>query len=66
VEEKSREAIDVLAPGGGFILGPGCALVPETPEHNVMAMIESARVYGVYNPDGTLKSYSCVRKDPLR
>jgi len=54
VEQKSREALEVLAPGGGFILGPGCALVPETPEENVQALIESAAKYGNYRPDGTL------------
>ncbi len=54
VEQKSREALEVPAPGGGFILGPGCALVPETPEDNVMALIESATKYGNYNPNGSL------------
>ncbi|NOZ28781.1 MAG: hypothetical protein GXP39_12115 [Chloroflexi bacterium] len=48
VEEKCREAIEILAPGGGFILGPGCALPPETPPENVHAMIEAARRYGRY------------------
>jgi uroporphyrinogen decarboxylase len=55
VREKSREAIEILAPGGGFILGPGCALTPETPVENVMALIESAGKFGLYNSDGTLK-----------
>jgi len=54
VEQKSKEALAVLAPGGGFILGPGCALVPETPENNVMALIECAAKHGNYNADGTL------------
>jgi MtaA/CmuA family methyltransferase len=54
VTAKSREAIDILAPGGGFILGPGCALTPETPENNVLALLESAEKYGRYNPDGSL------------
>lgn len=54
VERKSREALETMAPGGGFILGPGCALVPETPEENVMALMEAAHRYGVYKPDGTL------------
>jgi len=56
VEEKTAEALDILAPGGGFIVGPGCALVPETPVENVAAMIECARRRGNYNPDGTLMS----------
>jgi uroporphyrinogen decarboxylase len=54
VMEKSREAIEALGPGGGFILGPGCALTPETPEENVMALLEAAEKFGRYKSDGTL------------
>ena len=45
VAEKCREAIDILAPGGGFILGPGCALPATTPDENIFAMIETAKSY---------------------
>jgi MtaA/CmuA family methyltransferase len=55
VENAARDALEVLAPGGGFILGPGCALGHTTPADNIHALIESAWKYGVYNPDGTLK-----------
>jgi uroporphyrinogen-III decarboxylase len=55
VEDAAREAIAILAPGGEFILGPGCALGYNTPADNIHALIEAARKYGVYNPDGTLK-----------
>jgi uroporphyrinogen decarboxylase len=48
VEAACREAIDVLAPGGGFILGPGCALPGTTPPANIDKLIECARVYGKY------------------
>jgi uroporphyrinogen decarboxylase len=54
VAEQSKEAIEVLAPGGWFTIGPGCALMPETPEENVMAMIEATEKYGRYNSDGSL------------
>ena len=57
VQEKSREAIEVLALGGGFILGPGCALTPETPETNVKTLVECAVRFGRYRPDGTLLSF---------
>ncbi|MBI4605853.1 MAG: uroporphyrinogen decarboxylase family protein [Planctomycetes bacterium] len=53
-EEMSRRALEVLAPGGGFILGPGCALVPETPEENVEAMLACAARHGRYARDGSL------------
>ncbi|MFQ5614250.1 MAG: uroporphyrinogen decarboxylase family protein [Anaerolineae bacterium] len=49
VEEKCKEAIEILGPGGGLILGPGCALPPRTPPENVHAMIEAAHRYGRYN-----------------
>jgi uroporphyrinogen decarboxylase len=54
VADKAREAIEVLGPGGGFILGPGCALTPETPEDNVSALIETAERFGRYQSDGRL------------
>jgi MtaA/CmuA family methyltransferase len=54
VEREAREAIEILGPGGEFILGPGCALSLDTPDDNVHALVESARRYGVYAPDGSL------------
>lgn len=44
-----QEAIDILAPGGGFILGPGCALPATTPDENIFAMIETASRYRPYD-----------------
>ncbi len=55
VAEKVGEELAVLAPGGGLILGPGCALAPETPPENVHALIEAGHRYGRYGTDGTLK-----------
>ncbi|MBE9473554.1 MAG: uroporphyrinogen decarboxylase family protein [Chloroflexi bacterium] len=49
VTEKCREALEILAPGGGFILGPGCALPATTPDENIDAMIETAKKYGRYH-----------------
>jgi uroporphyrinogen decarboxylase len=48
IEDAVREAIEVLAPDGGFILGPGCALGPETPTDSIHALVEAAHQYGVY------------------
>jgi len=45
VEEKCREAIRVLGEGGGFVLGPGCAMPSTTPDENIDAMVEAARKY---------------------
>ncbi len=48
VESTAKEAIDVLAPGGEFILGPGCALGSNTPIENVIALVEAAKKWGKY------------------
>ena len=48
VEAACREAIQIMAPQGGFILGPGCALGPDTPAENIHALVESAKKYGRY------------------
>jgi uroporphyrinogen decarboxylase len=48
VEDECREAIAIMAPGSGFILGPGCALPSETPAENIHALVESAKKYGRY------------------
>ncbi len=49
VDDACREAIGILAPEGGFILGPGCAMGAETPADNIHALVESAVKYGVYH-----------------
>ena len=51
---RSREALASLAQGGGFLLGPGCALVPETPPENVAALVAAAAAHGRYATDGSL------------
>jgi MtaA/CmuA family methyltransferase len=40
--------ISTCKQGGGFMLGPGCALAPTTPADNIHALVESARRYGSY------------------
>jgi uroporphyrinogen decarboxylase len=49
VDAAAREAIEIMAPDGGFILGPGCALDPNVPDDNIHALIEAAEKYGRYN-----------------
>ncbi len=56
VRGKVREELDVLAPGGGLILGPGCALPATTPVENIHTLVETVHHYGRYLPDGTLIS----------
>lgn len=54
VRQAVRAELDVLAPGGGLIIGPGCALPAETPVENLHAFIEAAHEYGRYRDDGAL------------
>ena len=48
VMEKCQEAIKLMAPGGGYILGPGCALPATTPDENILKMMEAAKKHGKY------------------
>ena len=46
VMEECRRQIDDLAPGGGYILAPGCEYPPNISLTNAFAMIKAAEIYG--------------------
>lgn len=48
VERAAKQAIDDAAEGGGFILSTGDQCGRDTPDENILAMIEVARTYGKY------------------
>lgn len=48
VLEEARRCIEDAHEGGGFILSSGDQVPGETPEENFVAMINSAKKYGVY------------------
>lgn len=49
VEKKTREVLDIMMPGGGYILSPSHDyLLEETPVENVLAMYDTALKYGKY------------------
>jgi len=49
VREKTRETLDVMKPGGGYVAGASHdTILEETPLENVIAMFETVREYGVY------------------
>jgi uroporphyrinogen decarboxylase len=52
VEAEVRERINVLGPGGGYVLAPANHLQPDVPPDNVVALFQAARKYGVYPLDG--------------
>ena len=54
VRRHATEILRVMAPGGGFLMGPGCALPEDTPPANIHMVMECARSAGRYAPDGLL------------
>ncbi len=56
VRNQAGQMLALMGPGGGFIMGPGCALPADTPVENVQALMECARRDGVYGADGSLKA----------
>jgi uroporphyrinogen decarboxylase len=56
-EEVRRHTLDIMrimAPQGGFLMGPGCCLPPDTPPASIHAVMECAKEAGVYRSDGSL------------
>lgn len=48
IRDEVKRVLDILAPGGGFILAPSHNIQGDTPPENVVAMFEAALEYGVY------------------
>lgn len=49
VRQKTREILDIMKPGGGYIAGASHdTILEETPVENVLAMFDTIREYGVY------------------
>jgi len=49
VRQKTREVLDILKPGGGYVAGASHdSILEETPLENVMAMFDTIREYGTY------------------
>jgi uroporphyrinogen decarboxylase len=43
VRAHACEILRIMSPGGGFLLGPGCALPPDTKEENIHELMECVR-----------------------
>ena len=48
VKAKSKQMIEDLGEGGGFILGPTCEFPSHGPIANAKALVDAAREYGTY------------------
>ena len=47
VRTKTREVLDIMAPGGGYVAGASHdTILEETPVENVLAMFDTIRQYG--------------------
>ena len=46
IEKAVKEAIEIAAPGGGFILGTSDSIRPGTPIENIKAYFRAGRKYG--------------------
>ena len=45
VREKTKEVLDIMAKGGGYILSPTHAVTPDIPVENVLALVETGKEY---------------------
>ena len=48
VAANVRETLEVMMPGGGYVLAPTHQVQDNTPTENVLAMYEAAREFGRY------------------
>jgi uroporphyrinogen decarboxylase len=60
VVEASKKAIDDAAEGGGFILSTGDQCGRDTPDENILAMIEAVNKYGHYDENGKLSDVPLI------
>jgi len=50
VREKTREVLDIMKPGGGYVAGASHdTILEETPVENVVAMFDAIREFGRYD-----------------
>lgn len=52
IMEIAREQMEIMAPGGGFILAPGCEYPPNLDLANALAIVRAAEIYGKYPAPG--------------
>lgn len=46
VRAAARELLELFRGQGGLMIGPGCALGPDTPSENIHALVEAAKCFG--------------------
>jgi uroporphyrinogen decarboxylase len=49
VRQKTREVLDIMKPGGGYVAGASHdSILEETPVENIVAMFDAVQEYGKY------------------
>jgi len=48
VREEVRRVMEILGPGGGYLLGPVHTVMNDVPPENVLAMVDAVEEYGYY------------------
>ena len=48
VEKSVRRLLEIMKPGGGYMLAPTHNWQDDAPSENVIAVYETAKKYGVY------------------
>ncbi|MBT8072150.1 MAG: hypothetical protein HKP21_00425 [Xanthomonadales bacterium] len=48
VREEVRRVMEVLGPGGGYLLGPVHTVMNDVPPENVLAMVDAVEAFGYY------------------
>ena len=48
VKDSVKRAVDALAPGGGYLLGPTHNFSPDIPMEKILTAFEFAKEYGKY------------------
>jgi hypothetical protein len=56
IEEETRRAIEIAAPGGGYVLSSSNTIHSQVPAKNYLAMREAARKYGKYPIEKSARS----------
>jgi len=48
VREEVRRVIDIMGPGGGFMVGAVHTVMNDVPPENVLAMVDAVEEFGYY------------------
>ena len=56
VAREAQEVLDILSPGGGYVVNPIHNILPEVPVENIVALYRTAQAYRYPEPGSTARS----------